>query len=458
MFSSLYKVQINWIVFFITILLVRLLFPTMSWYSYFAVVISLHQFFLLFYSLNFIIPIRYISGMLMCMQMLIGPVLAYNGIDQYQPDIYQMKIPEAEYFQYIIPAVSLFILGLHFKAGKLQGEVLDFKSINLYANENSYIAYIFIGIGFFASVISEVFLTSGVRFIFYLISNFKFIGAFLIIFSTHKLKILPLILVVASIISSSLLGGLFHDLLTWLILLGAALAIRYKPSSFFKVIFLVSFILLTIIIQQLKSGYRSAISSNRKEEGLVTFTETYEQSKSSNELFNLPTLAKSSVRINQGFIITNIMKKVPDRVPFSNGSQLKLILEAAFLPRILAPDKLAAGDQEIFTKYSGIQLSRGTTMALSSVGDAYLNFGILGGSIFMFLLGLLYNVVLKVFYKYSINLPILLLFTTIVFYFPIRPDSEFQTNLGHLVKSCFLIFIIFTFWKQKFQLRFNSSN
>ena len=68
------------------------------------------------------------------------------------------------------------------------------------------------------------------------------------------------------------------------------------------------------------------------------------------------SLAGSVTRINQGFIITNIMKTVPDIEPFANGKEMYQILEAAIMPRILAPDKLRAGDRSIFVKYSHIPI------------------------------------------------------------------------------------------------------
>ena len=142
------------------------------------------------------------------------------------------------------------------------------------------------------------------------------------------------------------------------------------------------------------------------------------------------------------------MFTVPARVPFENGKELMQILEAAFLPRIIAPNKLNAGDRTIFTKYSGLYLRKGTSMGLGSMGDGYINFGVFGGCIFMFFLGLLFSEVLNGFYKYSKYYPFLLLFTPLVFYYPIRPDCELQTSLGHLVKSCMLIYLLILFWKQ----------
>ena len=103
-------------------------------------------------------------------------------------------------------------------------------------------------------------------------------------------------------------------------------------------------------------------------------------------------------------------------------------------------------------KYSGMNISQHTSMGLSSLGDAYINFGINGGFIFMFFLGLIFSEVLKAFHNFSKRFPLLILFTPLVFYYPIRPDCELQTVLGHLIKSCFLIFAIHVVWRSKFRI------
>ena len=98
-----------------------------------------------------------------------------------------------------------------------------------------------------------------------------------------------------------------------------------------------------------------------------------------------------------------------------------------------------------------MHLREGTSMALSSLGDAYINFGYVGGCIFMFFLGLTYSTVLNSFEKYSHKYSCILLFLPLVFYYPIRPDCELQTILGHLVKAVFLVFIIVYSWRGIFE-------
>lgn len=447
---TLFKVNINWGAYIICALLILLLFPSVSLVSYFALLIALHQFFLLFFSMNTVIPIRYLLGSFMCLQMFVGPAFAYSGLDQYQYFLYKMKVPEVEYFSYALPAVILFILGLHINAKKLDGEVPDVKKIAQFSAQHPNLAYWLIGIGFSSSLIGGFF-GSELSFVFYLFGSAKFIGAFLLILGGTRLKIGPLIIIYGSIILSSLGAGMFHDLLTWLIMLGSVICIKLKPSVSIKLGALFSFVLLVIIIQQLKGSYR--LASGRGDGGdFETFIKVFEETQESRGIFNLRSMASSNVRINQGFIVTNIMYTVPDKVPYANGAELLQILEAAFLPRIIAPDKLKAGDRTIFMKYSGMRIKRGTSMGLSSLGDAYINFGKFGGAIFMFILGFLYSEVLNVFHKKSKVYPILILYTTLVFYYPIRPDCELQTILGHLVKSCFLIYIVLIVWQKEFRL------
>ena len=214
--ESLFKVKFNWPAIFATAVLLQLLFPGMSWFSKLAILITLHQFILLFNSIGYVIPVRYLFGSLMCLQMLLGPMLAYNGLDKFQLPNYQMKIAEFAYFSYVIPAVICFIAGLHISAGKLKGEVIDRESVLTSVKNNPNLAYILIVAGFFSSI-AAVFFSTELAFIFVLIGGFKFIGLFMIIIGKKQLKILPLIVVIGSIISTSLTIGMFHDLLTWIV-------------------------------------------------------------------------------------------------------------------------------------------------------------------------------------------------------------------------------------------------
>jgi hypothetical protein len=402
---------------------------------------------LFFDAIGHFIPVRYLLGSFMCVQFLVGPTFAYNGAEQYNYFMYKMRVPELDYFAYAMPAVLSFIVGLHVTAGQLEGEKVNEKRIQLFVNNNPKIPYIFIIVGFIGSFASTV-VPSELAFLLYLVGSLKFIGLFLIILSDKPLKTVYLYIIGASIISSSLSEGMFHDLLTWVIFIASVVGIKYKVGAQTKLIGAVTFLIIVILIQSLKSSYRKAIETEGA--SLETMANVYEEESQHENLFSLRRIAANNTRINQGFIITNIMITVPDKVPYSNGSEMMDVIEAAVLPRFLAPNKLMAGDNALFTKYSGIRITIDTSMSLSSLGDAYLNFGAFGGCIFMFFLGLFYSSVLKIFQKNSGKYPVLILFTALVFYYPIRPDAALQTILGHVVKSLFVIFMIIQLWKYTF--------
>ena len=444
--KTLFGTSFNWPAFVVAAIVIRVLFIGINWPSYFAIVLALHHFMLLFNAIGYVMPVRYLLGAFMCVQFFIGPALAYGGLDEYQYINYKMKIPEGDYFAYAIPAVMSFILGLHLFAGKLNGEIIDEERVTIFVNRYPALPYWFIGIGFVSSFVAGFF-GSELAFVFYLLAGFKFIGLFLLIIASNELKILPMVIVIGSIVASSLGDGMFHDLLTWLIFIGSVFAIKYKFGFNTKLIACSSFVFLALTIQLLKSNYRG-----EEEKGVETFTKLYQDQNRDKSMFSFERLAPTSVRINQGIIITNVMHNVPAIVPYSKGGEMYQVFEAAILPRIIAPDKLRAGDRTIFMKYSGLHIRKGTSMGLSSLGDAYVNYGLLGGSIFMFLLGLMYSAVLNKFYKQAQTYPVLILFTALVFYYPIRPDCELQTILGHLFKACFLLYIMILLFKSTFRV------
>ena len=121
------------------------------------------------------------------------------------------------------------------------------------------------------------------------------------------------------------------------------------------------------------------------------------------------------------------------------------------MPRFLAPNKLKAGDQAIFMKYSGMQLNDNTSMGLGSLSDAYIDFGFFYGAIALFFYGMIFNYSLKYLYNKSKLFPPIILCVPLIFAYPIRPDCETQTALGHLVKSIFVVMVLLILARRYFQ-------
>ena len=120
--------------------------------------ISAYQFMLLFYSIGFILPVRYLAGSLMCVQMLVGPSLAYNGLDEYQIGFLKMQVGETAYFSYVLPATIMFLIGLKIKFNQnVSDEFVNLNQLKEYVKNNQQTMYIFIVIGFISSLVSPFF-------------------------------------------------------------------------------------------------------------------------------------------------------------------------------------------------------------------------------------------------------------------------------------------------------------
>ena len=86
---------------------------------------------------------------------------------------------------------------------------------------------------------------------------------------------------------------------------------------------------------------------------------------------------------------------------FQGLTNVNKYIEAAFLPRFLAPNKLKSGEKEIFNEFSGHKLNEGTSMGLGIFADGYIAYGTWGVYIFGFALGLIFALTFKLVERWS---------------------------------------------------------
>jgi O-antigen polysaccharide polymerase Wzy len=93
-------------------------------------------------------------------------------------------------------------------------------------------------------------------------------------------------------------------------------------------------------------------------------------------------------------LLSATMRNVPGRVPFENGALVSATVLHVIQPRLLFPDKPPLpSDTEIAVRYSGIQFDQGgnaatTSISVGYVAELYVDFGIVGTLVAMFILGL----------------------------------------------------------------------
>ncbi len=383
---------------------------------------------------------------LFSLQFLLGPALSYNGFDEYTLLSYRMKISSDEYFLFTIPLFIAFPLGfsVYFKNINFNPNQ---EKIDLWLKSNKNIPYLLIIIGFVSPFFTP-FIPGSLSFVSYLFESFKFVGLFILILSKQKLNHFLLLFIYGAILISSFKGGMFHDLLIWLIVLGLILALKFKPSIGIRLLAIVIFAIFASFIQSIKMGLREQTwEGGGKVSYELVESINNENISSNNGFFSKESLGPQVYRINQGWILASTMNNVPLNESHTYGSLTIKYLYTAFIPRILAPDKMKSGDQRIFNKYSGHLITDATAMGLGLFTDAYVEFGNIGSIFYIFLFGVLYGYILQKFTLVSIKYPIFILFSILAFIYPMRPDCDTSTSLNHLLKTVFLLVLLLYFFR-----------
>ena len=375
-----------------------------------------------------------------CLQYLIGSSLSYKYDNV---SSYKMIIDSNQYYSFAIPGILLFGLGLYFITEKSdEDKIFNLNKSFIQKIDETILINLFVIsclIEFLPFEVPEL-----IKFVIFILKSFKYAFVCYLIVSKEKLKIQFIITPILFLTYHSIASGMFHDLLTWCIFFGISASIRYQIKIIKKIILLLVFIGLVFIIQISKKDYRSATwDSNLNEKNTEKIGIFEGIAKSNIDNLNEIVLVEGIVRINQGWILARAINRVPGQEDFAGFSLINRYFEAAILPRFLASNKIRAGDQKIVYQYTGIYLlDSKTAMAIGLFGDAWASFGYFGGLIYIFCFGLFINYSLKYFENFINKFPLIYYLLPIIYFYPIRPDCETQTWLGHLIKSTFLISLI----------------
>ncbi len=419
-----------------------------DYFSIIAVLLFVRNLYQLIINSNNVIAFREFVLVLFSLNYLLSPVLMYNGLDIYQT-IYAMSIPKEEYFSLAIPAIILFQLAMYIMPVKIFS--LDFRVLKNQAvqNERTFKQWTIAGVllRFFA-----IGIPGELAFVVYLLSSIRFIGAFTLVALNFKKYKVYLLMVFFFEIAASLAQGMFQDSLLWLIFFSLFACRLFKPSLLFKIGIMILGIGFVFLLQLAKGDYRSRTWTGTEEAGISSFSTSIESSTetSSEGLLTTDRISNSLTRVNQGWIFASTVKNMQLTEDYQHWNLVALYLEAAILPRFLAPNKLTSGNRDIFNRYSGRYIGEGTSMGLGILADGYISFGRAGVYIFAFAFGLIFCLIFKVVERWTLISPFFILFIFPILHYACRPDCETQTILGHIVKSIFLFGCFVFYYKRIF--------
>jgi hypothetical protein len=403
------------------------------------------------------LPIESFILVMACIQWIVGPVLTYAGFsDHYK---YHMYVPEADYMLLAVPAVMAMSLGLYALRPRRRPALVAHygQATREIVTRYPYLPFYLIGTGFAFSFLSSWFPPS-LAFPSYILSNVKYIGLIYLLFS-DRVKGKSLVLFGAFFITflSSLRGAMFHDLLLWFAFIGMYAAYIIRPSMAKKLAVVVLGFLFIFILQAAKDEYRAKLEREGRSDYVQKFLSSVDERMRAEQMRRLDELAQSDniervvVRINQGWIISRIMQLVPSSIPHANGETVLVAIKASVLPRLLFPDKPKAGGEANFEKYTRYYLQSNTSMGISLLGEAYINFGLYGAWGFMFIFGLISSFVIRKIFMLAATYPTIWLWFPLVMLHFVKAETELLVQLNFLVKSIILVYLFV--WANKHFLR-----
>lgn len=207
---------------------------------------------------------------------------------------------------------------------------------------------------------------------------------------------------------------------------------------------------LIALLQIVKGDYRDAVWTGEEEANTENFSNVVYENASLKSVTDIDFYIPVLFRLNQGFLVSAVMQKVPSREPFANGSTIISAVVNAFVPRFLNPNKEEAGGRDKIPRFTNLTLVGSTSMNIGLLGEAYANFRKVGGVLFIMLYGCIIGIFEKKILAFSSTQPIILVLFPIYFQMLIGSGTDFLSVFNAIVKSTmFLAVVIYFFYKRK---------
>jgi len=298
-------------------------------------------------------------------------------------------------------------------------------------------------------------------FVLQLCANLRYVGALgrMLVAGPGWLWRVLLTLILESLLATQ--SGMFHSLLLWCTGVFALYLYQYRPNKVTVITLSLLGFLLLPAFQQAKYNLRGKTwdtaldSPSAGLAGAANFQNAAEWLQDLGDglvrsitwSWNADFLGDTAVRYNQGWIVNRIMETVPMTEPYAHGETLVAAVEAAVLPRFLAPNKHAAGGQEYVDRFAGMNLTgSGTSMNLGYAGEMYANFGYWGGIAGCFGYALVLGLAYRLASLWAANKPLWWVFVVYISLTALKAEEGVAEVLNWVVKASFVTaFIYFTF-------------
>jgi len=153
------------------------------------------------------------------------------------------------------------------------------------------------------------------------------------------------------------------------------------------------------------------------------------------------SLGEMVLRFNQGWIVDRVLHHVPAYEPYAFGETIISAVEAAALPRIIAPDKHDVGGREFMIRFAGYEPEEGTSMDIGFAGELYANFGYWGGIIACGLYALMIGLALRWVSVRALRSPLWWAVAIYAGHWAFKVETDIGAVLNYAVKAALVVFV-----------------
>ena len=364
-----------------------------------------------------------------------------------------MPIEQARYFQFALPSVNLFLIGLFWpltgKSKTYFGEAFIVKLLEkireeLRLNNRSSMILLLFGIfGFFGK---RLFGSGSLSFYFFTLYLMLFTALLYIYLSPNfKNKRIYLFAILGLVIWEAVQSGMFTVLVYMGITMASFLFIGRRISLLKKVVMFSIGLLFVFSLQLSKSAFRKVtwkqnFSGSKTELLLDLMTMNIQNS---GNIMDDNTFFPIYARLNQGFNVALVMKRIPAIQAFDAGESIMLTVGSAIVPRFLWEDKMKSGGVYNMEHFVGYKL-RGWSTNIGPVGEAYGNFGVFGGALYMFVFGLFIRIVYLKIFSIAVRKPLVLLWIPVLFFeLSYSMENDTLQALNSVIKISIFVYVIY---------------
>ena len=394
---------------------------------------------------SFFLELLHVYAAFSCLLMPLVGYKFYDDITSVMLWVRKMAIPPEEYFAFNIPAVIIMGWGFFIYRDKSSDDrpviknIIDHLKIDVLEIRPTVILFLT-----FVSLVAYSitnFLPETVKQLNTFLYFSLYASAFYIFFyKNFPWKWYLLAGVVGFIFLDAFNSGMFTIIAYMSGLILILIVADKKIALYRKVTLLVVGLIALSFIQLFKLDLRRAYK--RGEHASVTALATKVVSNSQETQLEA-LIYPIYQRMNQGYNIALVQKRIPRQVDYLGGEYLGLTFISSFVPRFVWPDKPKSGGAENMRLYTGIILTSWSTN-VGPFGEAYGNFGHLGGWLYLFVFSFFIRGAYTKFLDICRNRPVFFLWLPALFFqtfYVIETDSLQAFN--SLIKGAVFMFIMY---------------